>query len=443
MIEEILKETPPRISMPRKILLGVSGSIAAYKAAEIARRLIEDGFDVYAAMTPAATRFLGPMTLEAITGHPVARDPASLSPWTTESDTERSSEADSYDDYENRSNLSPPIPHTERTRGALALLVAPASADILAKLAHGFADDSVSLAALALGRSERLILAPAMNPRMWKHAAVRANVSLLKERGAVFVGPETGSTACGETGTGRMAEPEVIVERVWALTGRWTRTARAPRALLLAGPTREPIDAVRYISNGSSGRMARALARAALRAGWNLHVIAGPGAFPSPLNAVADLVEYVTTAEEMLNAARKALEDSFFDLLLSPAAIADFRPTAPVPDKPPKTERLTLELEPTPDVLSALTSSPRRPRLVVAFAAEAVSFRRAPVLDKGRRKNADWIVFNRIETIDAENVEAVLVDCHSGKSVSLPSLSKQRFADRLVAFLDKQLTQAR
>lgn len=392
------------------VILGVTGSIAAYKAPAIVRLLQERGFAVLAAMTPAAQHFLGPLTLENLTGAPVYLDSVAR-----------------------RSAELPPelkasgIAHTDLSAATRALLVAPASADIIAKLAHGLADDAVSVLALALPASSPLIIAPAMNPRMWLNPATQANVAILRERGAVIIGPEEGEVACGDTGPGRMSEPEEIAARV-------THAVYAPatprRVLILSGPTREPLDDVRFLSNGSSGRFGAALAEAVFESGDRVTVVSGPAAVrpPSWIETIP-----VESAEEMLAAARRV----DYDVLLAPAAIADYRPKAKAGGKPQKKKSLKLELVATPDVLATLAGrAGRGKRRVVAFAAEENADDVKKAREKGRRKHADFIVLNNaVATMGADDATVKLIDVKSGEVRAIGPAAKETVARELWALL--------
>lgn len=376
------------------LLLGVTGSIAAYKSAEILRLLVSRAdLNVRVLMTPAASHFVGALTFEALSGAPVFDAPLA---WSGSSKTSRSARAEVV--TMEGADVSSGITHTDLTADADALLVAPATADILAKLAHGLGDDPVSVTALALRSDAALILAPAMNPRMWANAAVQENVATLIRRGAHVIGPASGEMACRDHGTGRMSEPEeiaAITRRILSMARDRREKRRPRRAVILSGPTREPLDDVRFLSNGSSGRMGAALAAAAFERGDEVTVISGPAAvLPDPWITTI----HVETAAAMLEAARSLP----CDLLISPAAISDWRPAERVPGKPAKSGDRTLMLMATPDILATLTADPNwagRGAIVVAFAAESIDANESTVFvaaagAKAQRKGAGWIVLN-------------------------------------------------
>jgi phosphopantothenoylcysteine decarboxylase/phosphopantothenate--cysteine ligase len=358
-----------------RVVLGVSGSIAAYKSSEIVRRLRAAGLEVRVAMTPAATRFIGPLTLEAVSNAPVYLDPVARAPRSIE-------------------GAASPIAHTELTSGIEALLVAPASADIIAKIALGLGDDAVSVLALAHSADAPLLVAPAMNPRMWANPALRENIARLERRGAIIIGPDEGEVACRDRGRGRMSEPDEIVARTLRAIARRRSVRPTRRILVLSGPTREALDDVRFLSNGSSGRMGAALAETAFENGDEVTVVSGPAAIMPPRWIATIQVE---SADEMLSAARaEIMRSGEFDIIISPAAVADLRPSRR-PGKPEKTGYAAIEVEPTPDVVGTLAAERRaaggRP-LVVAFTAAED----ATDLESARRKaaahGADAIVVN-------------------------------------------------
>lgn len=390
-----------------KLVLGVTGSIAAYKSPEILRGLKERGASVRVAMTDAATRFISPMTFEALGSGPVYLNPVSIDPA-----------------QDARSGIG----HTDMTFESDALLVAPATADIIAKLAHGFGDDAVSVVALALRREARLIFAPAMNPRMWSNPAVQANIETLLARGATLIGPGVGDTACGDSGTGRMAEPDEIVAGALRAIALARRGGSGPRVVILSGPTREPIDDVRFISNGSSGRMGAALAEAAWDAGADVTVICGPSAIQPPRWIRRMRVE---TANQMLDAA-SSIE---CDILFSPAAIADYRPRERLSGKSVKSDSLTLDLVRTPDVLASLVAhcaKRGRTPVIVAFSAEESLDDRARALEKARAKGAQWVVVNAaVDTMGRDEALVHLVRVDSGEASEIGPLAKRDVAERI------------
>ena len=322
----------------KRILLGMTGGIAAFKSAELARILVMAGVDLRVAMTEAATRFVTPVTMQALSGQAV---------WT-----------DLWD-----ARVPDNMAHIELSRDRDLILVAPASADFMAKLAHGLADDLLS--ALALARRCPLMLAPAMNVEMWDNPATQRNVLTLRDDGIAFAGPAAGDQACGETGMGRMFEAPQIAEEVEALFQ--PKVLAGKRVLVTAGPTQEPIDPVRVITNLSSGKMGYAVARAAREAGAEVTLISGPVALPAP-GGVARVS--VRTAREMFDAVKAAVGGS--DIFVSVAAVADYRAKSPAPNKIKKDSGRgrTLELEENPDILAWVAARPAPP-LCVGFAAES------------------------------------------------------------------------
>ena len=346
----------------KRILLGVTGGIAAYKSAELVRRLRERGADVQVVMTAAAREFVGPLTFQALSGRPVRTDL-----WDSAAEAA--------------------MGHIELARWAEAVLVAPATADFIARLAQGRADDL--LATLCLASAAPIAVAPAMNRLMWANAATVANIEKLRARGVQILGPAEGAQACGEVGEGRMLEPTELAERLETLLPA-AGPLRGRRVLITAGPTRERIDPVRFISNRSSGKMGFAVAQAAREAGAEVVLVSGPVALPTPPGVRRVDVE---TAEAM-HAAVEA-EVASADIFISTAAVADYRPAHPSGQKIKKTsERLQLEMERTIDVLASVAARPNRP-FVVGFAAETESVEhhaRAKLV----RKNLDMIAANEV-----------------------------------------------
>ncbi|HLS86916.1 MAG TPA: bifunctional phosphopantothenoylcysteine decarboxylase/phosphopantothenate--cysteine ligase CoaBC [Burkholderiales bacterium] len=327
----------------KKILLGLTGGIAAYKSAELVRRLTRAGADVRVVMTEAACRFVTPVTLQALSGQRV---------WT-----------DLWD---------PAVPdnmgHIELSRDRDLILVAPASADFLAKLAHGLADDLLST--LCVARRCPLMVAPAMNVEMWQNAATQRNVLALYEDDVLFAGPAAGEQACGETGFGRMLEPAEILDEVEAFFQ--PKRLAGKRIVVTAGPTEEPVDPVRMLTNASSGKMGYAVARAAREAGAEVTLVSGPVALPAPqgIRRIG-----VRTAAEMFEAVKKAVEDC--DVFVSVAAVSDYRVKSPSAQKLKKgaDKRITLELEENPDILAWVAARPNPP-FCVGFAAETENLSR-------------------------------------------------------------------
>jgi phosphopantothenoylcysteine decarboxylase/phosphopantothenate--cysteine ligase len=370
-----------------RILLGVSGGIAAYKAVELVRLATQAGHAVRVVQTPTSLRFVGKATFEGVTGAPVLVDEFEADPargaFPGEAVPERN-----------------PISHLELVRRSDAYVVAPASANTLAKLACGHADNLLTSAALA-GTSP-LVLAPAMNNHMWEHAATQANVDLLRGRGATIVEPGTGSLAShGEWGPGRLAEPADILAATQSVLADPThfrpRSLDGLRVLVTAGGTREPIDSVRFVGNRSSGRMGVALAAEAIRRGAEVTLVAANVAIDPPEGAAVVRVE---TADELDAATRAAFAEA--DVLLMAAAVSDFRPAAPEANKIKKGGRqsLQIDLEPTADVLGTLAAARRPDQTLVGFAAEHGENRVESARAKLKGKGLDAVVLNDISRGD-------------------------------------------
>ena len=391
-----------------RILVGVSGGIAAYKAVELVRLATGVGHAVRVVQSPASLQFVGRATFEGITGAPVLVDEFERDPARGAYPGEP---APSHD----------PISHLELVRRADVFCVAPASANTLAKLAHGLADNLLTSAALAC--TAPLVLAPAMNNHMYDHAATQGNLDLLRARGATIVDPDTGRLASrGEWGVGRLAEPARILETVEGLLGKAGGPMDGLRVLVTAGGTREPIDSVRYVGNRSSGRMGLALAAEAARRGASVTVVAANVTLPAPAGVrVVD----VETAAQLLEAARAEFADAH--VLLMAAAVADFRPGQAVDEKISKSGRdgLALALEPTEDVLAALAATRSPGQTLVGFAAEHGE----GAVERGRgkleRKGLDAVVVNDISRaeigFDAADNEVTVVTAASERHVPLGS----------------------
>jgi phosphopantothenoylcysteine decarboxylase/phosphopantothenate--cysteine ligase len=346
-----------------RILLGVSGGIAAYKSVELVRRLRERGSEVQVVMTAAAQAFVTPLTFQAVSGRPVRS--ALLDP-----------EAEAGMD------------HISLARWADRVLVAPASAHLIARLAHGLADDL--LTTLILASTAPLALAPAMNHRMWLHPATQANCNLLRARGATLIGPDWGDQACGETGPGRMAEPAALVERLLAADAESSQSLAGRRVLLTAGPTREAIDPVRYVGNRSSGKMGYALATALAELGAAVTVVSGPATASAP--AGFELVS-AESALEMQQAVMARVGDC--QLFVAAAAVADYRPEIKAGAKLKKdADAMTLRLVRNPDILAAVAALPSPP-FTVGFAAETDDLE-AHATQKLAAKGLDMIAANRV-----------------------------------------------
>jgi phosphopantothenoylcysteine decarboxylase / phosphopantothenate---cysteine ligase len=360
----------------KKLVLGITGGIAAYKAAELVRLLIKHGVDVQVVMTKAAQHFITPVTMQALSGKQVFTDMWDAS-------------------------IPNGMPHIELSREADAILVAPASADFLAKLVHGNADDLLST--LCLARDCPLLVAPAMNKQMWENPATQRNIRQLKADGIFILGPESGEQACGETGLGRMSEPEVLLEML--LAHQHEKILTGKRVLVTAGPTVEAIDPVRAITNFSSGKMGYAIAKAAQAMGAEVILVTGPTALAKP--NVCKLVQ-ITSAEEMLKAVMAEAEQQ--DIFISVAAVADYRAAKPAQQKIKKSEQsLTLELSPNEDILSKV-SSLKNPPFCVGFAAESEHLLEHAEA-KRKKKRLPLLVANLVhESIGRDDAKVVLLD---------------------------------
>jgi len=389
-----------------RVTVGVSGGIAAYKAAELVRALQRRGVEVHAVMTEAATRFVQPLTFSALTGHKVI-----TSLW------------DDSDD--NKATYESSIEHIGEAQWTEALVVAPATANILAKFAHGIADDF--LTTMYLATPAPALVAPAMNVNMWQHPAVQANLETLRQRGVRVIDPGTGDLACGMIGAGRMAEPEAIADFVFNSLGRRNDLA-GETVLITAGGTREALDPVRYIGNRSSGKMGYALADAAQSRGARVILVSGPTALHPP--ARCEVVR-ITTAEEMRKIVLGRMAEA--TMVVKAAAVADYRPATVSEQKLKRTGPMTLELAPTEDILAELTRQRRPGQLIVGFAAETHD-----MIENGRakllRKGADAIVVNDVSAeglgIDADNNAATFLT--PSTSIDLPEMPKRKLADRIL-----------
>lgn len=417
------------VAAPKRILLIVGGGIAAYKALDLCRLLKRRGHLVRAIMTPSAAKFVTPLSLGSVTGDKVYGELFSLT-----------------DEAE--------MGHIELSRDADLLAVVPATANLMARMANGLADDLATTALLATDK--KILVAPAMNLRMWAHPATRRNVERLKADGVTFVGPRTGSMACGEFGEGRLAEPPEIADAIEAMLKTDTTLPLPPGAmaatpsgdrplsgkhvLVTSGPTHEPIDPVRYIANRSSGRQGHAIAAAAASAGARVTLVSGPVSIPDPLGVTLVRVE---SARDMMEAVQAALPA---DVFVSAAAVADWRVEAAGqklkkgPKGPP-----ALSLNENPDILRTIaTKSPKRPRLVVGFAAETQD-----VLANGQakreRKGCDLLVANDVSPTgetpggvfgqDRNTVHVI-----SAKGIDTwPTMAKEAIAEKLVGLIAKTL----
>lgn len=395
----------------RVVVVGISGGIAAYKACELVRRLRERGATVIVSMTPAACEFVTPMTLQALSGNPVVtglwgdQQPRFNLP------------------LESRARIGGRVEHVDVAEAADCLVIAPATADVMARLVHGTAPDALTTIALACPAP--LVVAPAMDLQMWRSPATQDNVRELRARGATIVGPDTGSLASGLAGPGRLAEVAGIVDAIEAAVAR-SRDLADVRVLVGAGRTEEALDPVRVLTNRSSGRMGFALAQAARDRGADVTVVAGPVSVDPPHGVT--LVP-VTTAEQMLAAMRAHAASA--DVVLMAAAVADYRPAKVSARKLKRGPGpLTLELAPNPDILKTLGAARRPGQVLVGFALETnqgVANARAKLRDKG----VDLVVLNSpAEGIGGDTNRATLVGAASAKA--LPRISKRELADAVL-----------
>ena len=381
----------------RRVLVGVTGSIAAYRAAEVVRGLAREGAETRVVMTAAARRFVSPVTFATLSGHPVAT----------------------------RLFGGGPV-HIELARFAEAVVVVPATANILGKVANGIADDLLSTVLLAC--TGPVLFCPAMNASMYRHPAVQANIGRLKEMGYHFAEPGTGALACGEEGPGRLAEPEAILEHVRILLG--PKDLAGLTVLVTAGPTREPLDPVRYISNRSSGKMGYAVARAAWERGAQVVLVSGPTALAAPGGFRLQRVE---TADEMYEAVMVHFPDC--DVLVMAAAVADFRPAAKTESKIKKDggKGLVLDLVPTRDILAAAAKIKTR-QVIVGFAAETERLAEMAVA-KARAKGCDLVVANDVTLPGAgfeSDTNQVIFAFPDGRTQPLPLMDKYALAHRIL-----------
>ena len=387
-----------------KVALGVSGGIAAYKSAEIVRLLQDRGLRVQVVMTRSAQEFVKPLTFAALSGEKVITS--------------------MFSGTGDQADLESAVEHIAVAQSIDALLVAPATADIIAKFAQGIASDF--LTTLYLATTAPVVIAPAMNVNMWEHPATQANLAVLRSRGVRMVEPGSGYLACGMTGAGRLAENEAIVAATLEALGA-SQTLAGETVLVTAGPTREKIDPARYLSNRSSGRMGYAIAEAALRRGARVLLVSGPTAIAPP--AAAELTR-VETAEQMLQAVLKLLPES--SIVIKTAAVADYRARTEAPQKLKRKGPMTLELEATPDILKEIAQH-KTSQLVVGFAAETED-----VLENARRKlsskSLDAIVVNDVSRegvgFDSDR-NAVTILTHDDV-VEVPETTKWEVAQRVL-----------
>jgi phosphopantothenoylcysteine decarboxylase/phosphopantothenate--cysteine ligase len=405
-------QTPFR-ERAKRILVGVTGGIAAYKSAELVRLLTKAGVEVQVVMTDAAKQFITPVTLQALTGKPVL--------------------SDLWGDYVVNGKANR-MPHIELTRGADLVLVAPATADFLARIATGQCSDLLSALCIARNQACPLLVAPAMNREMWENPATRRNVGRLEQDGVIILGPEAGEQACGEAGMGRMVEPEALVEIVLATLA--PKALEGRRVLVTAGPTFEAIDPVRGITNRSSGKMGYAIAQAAIEAGAVVTLVTGPTSLapPSRCRTIS-----ITTASQMFDAVRGQIDG--IEVFFSVAAVADYTPKSPLDQKLKKSgTSLTLELVPTVDILAYVAALPNPP-LCVGFAAETQNVVEYAV-KKREKKGIPIIVANLVQNaIGTDDNEVTIIDDAGLHNV--PRGSKASVAREVVTFAAQKLVQPR
>jgi phosphopantothenoylcysteine decarboxylase/phosphopantothenate--cysteine ligase len=389
-----------------RITLGVTGGVAAYKAAELVRRLQQDAFTIQVVMTRGAREFITPLTFAALTGQKVITD--------------------LFAETGGEANLESAIEHIAVAQRTDLLLVAPATADILAKLARGIADDF--LTTLYLASTAPVVVAPAMNVNMWNHAATQENVETLRARGVKIVDPDEGYLACGMTGAGRLAGQEAILAAVHEALHA-VRDLAGQKVLVTAGPTRENVDPVRYLTNRSSGKMGYAIAEAAARRGAHVILVSGPTSLDVPVGI--ERID-VQSAEEMHRAVLEKIDPC--SIAIFAAAVADYRPAQPNGQKIKRnSEPLTLSLEPTPDILASVARN-KGERFLVGFAAETEH-----VAENARKKlaakNADLMVANDVSAEGAgfdHDTNIVTLFARDGRDVALPRMTKTKVAQRIL-----------
>ena len=395
-----------------RVVLGVTGGIAAYKSAELTRRLKDRGADVQVVMTAGAQQFVTPLTFQALSGRPVRTDL-----WDAAAEAA--------------------MGHIELARWPQRIVIAPATADFIARIAHGLADDLLST--LCLATDVPIVVVPAMNRLMWANAATQANVAVLRQRGLTILGPADGSQACGETGAGRMVEPQEIVEAVFATPRAETAgLLRGRKVVVTAGPTREHIDPVRFITNRSSGKMGYAVAEAARDAGASVVIVSGPVNVPTPPGVKRVDVE---TAEQMMNAVQAEIADT--DIFIAAAAVSDYRMREVAEHKIKKTsDELTLQLARTPDILATVAAGSPRP-FVVGFAAETQNVERNALL-KLEGKKLDMIAANQVgEGLAFDCDDNALTLYWQGGKRELERAPKCRLAGELIEVIAERFAGSR
>ncbi|MCX6610835.1 MAG: bifunctional phosphopantothenoylcysteine decarboxylase/phosphopantothenate--cysteine ligase CoaBC [Acidobacteria bacterium] len=405
-----------RQSSQARIILGIGGGIAAYKSAELARILIQRGYSVQPVMTRAATEFITPLTLSSLTHRKVITSLFASGEDST-------------------AVLSSAIEHIDVALENDLLIVAPATADLMAQFAHGLAGDF--LATMHLAFTGPVLLAPAMNTNMWNHAATQANLRVLRERGYHFVGPDAGDLACGMVGAGRLSDPLEIADAATAiLNGR--QDLAGETILITAGPTQEAIDPVRMITNRSSGKMGYAIAEKAVKRGARVILVSGPVALAAPQGVELIRVE---SAEQMKNGVLEHLDAA--SIFISVAAVADYRPTSPADQKVKKTaSRLSIELEPTTDILAEVGRR-KGDRIVIGFAAETQNLA-AEGKRKLESKNCDMVVANLVGPngtgFEGDDNEVVLIT-RDKEPQAIPKAAKREIARHILdAVLDLRLS---
>ena len=397
----------------KKIVLGISGGIAAYKTPELARQLIQEGASVQVVMTEAATQFVTPVTMQALTGNPV---------FTSQWD----------------SSVSNNMAHIELSRSADAIVIAPASADLMAKLSLGLADDLLST--LCLARDCPLLLAPAMNKQMWEHAATQRSVERLNKDRVTLLGPASGFQACGEVGMGRMLEPSEITEQVIAFFQKKSLTGK--KVLITAGPTFEAIDPVRGITNHSSGKMGFAIARAAIEAGAQVHLIAGPCDLTTPLEATGNIIRTNVVSAKEMHAA--ALKDTDYDIFFAVAAVADWGIAKPAQEKIKRQDKAapSIEFIANPDILLDVAKTVKmkggKPYpYCVGFAAESTNLEKH-AQEKRQRKGIPMVVGNiGPETFGSDLNQLLVIDETGSKKMA--QAEKLQLARQLIALVAKKI----
>jgi len=388
-----------------RVVLGVTGGIAAYKSAELTRRLKDKGADVQVVMTAGAREFVTPLTFQALSGRPVRTDL-----WDAAAEAA--------------------MGHIELARWPQRIVIAPATADFIARLAHGLADDLLST--LCLATDAPIVVVPAMNRLMWSNAATQANVAALRQRGFTILGPAEGAQACGETGAGRMVEPQAIVDALFAAPRSLDGNSplRGRKVVVTAGPTRERIDPVRFITNRSSGKMGYAVAEAARDAGAHVVIVSGPVNVPTPPGVQRIDVE---TAEQMMNAVQAEIADT--DIFIAAAAVSDYRMREIAAHKIKKTsDELSLQLSRTPDILATVAAGSPRP-FVVGFAAETQNVERN-ALAKLEGKKLDMIAANQVgEGLAFDCDDNALTVYWAGGKRELERAPKCQLAGSLIAVI--------